>query len=78
MSASTHIPYFDRQVEYVPVSKVRYMNTAQMRELDHAILIEGAGGPIAVLISFESWGVLQELIQKHIRPILDRVIGEVE
>jgi hypothetical protein len=76
MSAATHIPFFDRDTEHVPVSKVRYMNTAQMRELDHAILIHAIEGPVAVLVSYSSWLDLQEAIETQIGPILDRIVGK--
>jgi hypothetical protein len=80
MSASIQIPFFDRNVEHVPVSKVRYMNTADLRELDHPVLIHGMSGPVAVLLSYESWGFLQSLMQKQMSPILDsmKVVGVEE
>jgi hypothetical protein len=73
MSAATHIPFFDRNVEHVPVSKVRYMNTAQLRGLDHAMLIEASTGPVAVVISYGAYMILQALMEAQMSPILDRM-----
>jgi hypothetical protein len=71
VAASTHVPFLDRDVEHVSVSKIRYLNTTQIQELDHAMLIHGVKGPVAVLITYPIWLELQDLMQKQMRPILD-------
>ena len=56
------------------MSKLRYMNTSDLlRTIEHPVLVYANGAPVAVLISFESWGVLQGMMESNLSPILDKL-----
>ena len=76
------IPFFDQNVEHVPVSKLRYLNTSELlKTIEHPVLVYANGGPVAVLVSYESWGMLQGMLESGLGPILDKfpeVVAEVD
>jgi len=59
MSTST-IPYIDRNVQHVGVSRLRSLNATQLREIDKTLVIQENDQPLAVLLKYEEFLIMQD------------------
>ncbi len=58
------IPYVDPSVQHVGISKLRGLNVTQLRELDRTWVIQDNDEPLAVLLKYEYFLAMQELIHR--------------
>ncbi|MGA7793642.1 MAG: hypothetical protein WCA19_11440 [Candidatus Acidiferrales bacterium] len=56
------IPRIDPSVEYVGVSKLRKLNSDDMKKMEKTYVLQENDTPIAVLLTYEKFLVLQEHI----------------
>lgn len=56
------IPRIDPDVKYRGVSELRKLNAETLRELKSALVIQGNGDPVAVIVSFETYLRIQSEI----------------
>lgn len=59
MSTAT-IPYIDRNVQHVGVSRLRSLNATQLREIDKTLVIQENDQPLAVLLKYEEFLIMQD------------------
>jgi translation initiation factor IF-3 len=57
------IPYLDPNVQHVGISRLRALNVAQLRELDKTLVIQDNDKPLAVLLKYEQFVTMQEMIR---------------
>lgn len=55
-------PYIDPNVEHVGVSKLRTLNASNLREIQKTWVIQDNDKPLAVLLAYEQYLAIQELI----------------
>ncbi len=60
MSPTTTIPYIDRNVQHVGVSRLRTLNATQLREIDKTLVIQDNDQPLAVLLKYEEFLIMQD------------------
>jgi PHD/YefM family antitoxin component YafN of YafNO toxin-antitoxin module len=53
-------PYIDRNVNYVGVSRLRSLNATQLREIDKTLVIQENDQPLAVLLKYEEFLIMQD------------------
>src|SRR5437899_9856787 len=58
--ATTTIPYIDRNVQHVGVSRLRSLNATQLREIDKTLVIQENNQPLAVLLKYEEFLIMQQ------------------
>jgi PHD/YefM family antitoxin component YafN of YafNO toxin-antitoxin module len=58
--ATTTIPYIDRNVQHVGVSRLRSLNATQLREIDKTLVIQENDQPLAVLLKYEEFLIMQD------------------
>jgi PHD/YefM family antitoxin component YafN of YafNO toxin-antitoxin module len=58
--ATTSIPYIDRNVQHVGVSRLRSLNATQLREIDKTLVIQENDQPLAVLLKYEEFLIMQD------------------
>ena len=56
------IPYLDPSVQQVGISRLRALNVTQLRELDKTLVIQDNDKPLAVLLKYEHFLAMQEMI----------------
>jgi translation initiation factor IF-3 len=59
------IPYLDPNVQHVGISRLRALNVAQLRELDKTLVIQDNDKPLAVLLKYEQFVAMQEMIRNN-------------
>jgi translation initiation factor IF-3 len=57
------IPYLDPNVQHVGISRLRALNVAQLRELDKTLVIQDNDKPLAVLLKYEQFVTMQDMIR---------------
>jgi PHD/YefM family antitoxin component YafN of YafNO toxin-antitoxin module len=57
------IPYIDRNVEHVGVSSLRQLDGKKLRKLDKTFVIQEHNAPLAVLLSYEQYLIIQDQLQ---------------
>jgi PHD/YefM family antitoxin component YafN of YafNO toxin-antitoxin module len=57
------IPYIDPKVEHVGVSSLRQLDGRKLRRLDKTFVIKDHNTPLAVLLSYEQYLVIQDQLQ---------------
>jgi hypothetical protein len=57
------IPYLDPNVQHVGISRLRALNVTQLRELDKTLVIQDNDKPLAVLLKYEHFLAMQELVR---------------
>jgi PHD/YefM family antitoxin component YafN of YafNO toxin-antitoxin module len=60
MSTTTNIPYIDRNVQHVGISRLRSLNATQLREIDKTLVIQDNDQPLAVLLKYEEFLIMQD------------------
>jgi hypothetical protein len=58
--SSSNIPYIDPNVQHVGVSKLRSLNATQLREIDKTLVIQENDQPLAVLLKYEEFLIMQQ------------------
>lgn len=58
--ATNTIPYIDRNVQHVGVSRLRSLNATQLREIDKTLVIQENDQPLAVLLKYEEFLIMQD------------------
>jgi len=58
------IPYLDPSVQHVGISKLRALNVTQLRDLDKTLVIQDNDKPLAVLLKYEHFMAIQELLKE--------------
>jgi PHD/YefM family antitoxin component YafN of YafNO toxin-antitoxin module len=58
--ATTTIPYIDRNVQHVGVSRLRSLNATQLREITKTLVIQENDQPLAVLLKYEEFLIMQD------------------
>jgi PHD/YefM family antitoxin component YafN of YafNO toxin-antitoxin module len=53
-------PYIDRNVQHVGVSRLRSLNATQLREIDKTLVIQENDQPLAVLLKYEEFLIMQD------------------
>jgi translation initiation factor IF-3 len=61
---SDSIPYLDPSVQHVGISKLRALNVTQLRDLDKTLVIQDNDKPLAVLLKYEHFMAIQELLRE--------------
>jgi len=56
-------PYIDPNVQYILVSKLRQLNAAKLRALDKTLVVQDAVGPLAVILTYETFLKMQKMLQ---------------
>ena len=56
------IPYLDPNVQHVGISRLRALNVTQLAELDKTLVIQDNDKPLAVLLKYEHFLAMQEMI----------------
>ncbi len=54
------IPYLDPSVQHAGISKLRALNVTQLRDMDKTLVIQDNDKPLAVLLKYEHFMVIQE------------------
>lgn len=57
------IPYIDRNVEHVGVSHLRTLDGKKLRHVEKTLVIQEHNKPIAVLLSYEQYLIIQDKLQ---------------
>lgn len=71
-------PFIDERVEYMGVSKIRYLNRTELARLDRLVLVQGEDfKPLAVIMPIGIYLKLQQIALQQLGPILD-TLPEVE
>ena len=65
----TSVPYIDPNVQHGGVSRLRTLNATNLRHLDKALVIQDNDTPLAVLLTYEQF----LLMQKQLRAVLETV-----
>jgi PHD/YefM family antitoxin component YafN of YafNO toxin-antitoxin module len=62
--SGTAIPYIDPNVEYAGVSRLRKLNSGQLEKLDKTLVLQDKDNPLAVLVRYEQYLMMQEQLRK--------------
>jgi hypothetical protein len=66
---SATIPYIDPKVQYVGISRLRSLNSSQLRDIDKTLVIQENDQPLAVLLKYEEFLIMQ----KQLLSVLDTI-----
>ncbi len=58
--STTNIPYIDPNVQHVGISRLRSLNATQLREIDKTLVIQENDQPLAVLLKYEEFLIMQQ------------------
>jgi hypothetical protein len=67
--STTSIPYIDPNVQHVGISRLRSLNATQLREIDKTLVIQENDQPLAVLLRYEEFLIMQQKLMS----VLDTV-----
>jgi len=62
--SGTAIPYIDPNVEYAGVSRLRKLNSGQLEKLEKTLVLQDKDNPLAVLVRYEQYLMMQEQLRK--------------
>ena len=62
-------PYIDEKVEHVGISKLRSLNSSNLKEFDRTLVIQDNDKPLAVLLSYDQFLVMQKQLITLIQTI---------
>jgi hypothetical protein len=60
---ATSVPYIDPNVEHVGVSRLRTLNATNLRHFDKALVIQDNDRPLAVLLAYDQFLLMQQQLQ---------------
>ena len=63
------IPFIDPRIEYVGASKLRTLNTGNLGKLTKTLVIQDNDTPLAVLVNYEQYLVLQNKLQSLLKMV---------
>ena len=63
------IPRMDRSVEHVGVSRLRKLNSDDLKTMDKTLVLQENDQPLAVLLTYEKYLVLQDQLDSLMRTI---------
>jgi PHD/YefM family antitoxin component YafN of YafNO toxin-antitoxin module len=66
---SSSIPRIDRGVEHVGVSRLRKLNSNDLKAMDKTLVLQENDQPLAVLLTYEKYLVLQDQLDSLTRTI---------
>lgn len=67
--SSVNIPLIDPNVKHIGVSKLRQFNASSLRETSDTFVIQENDKPLAVLVSFEKFLIMQEQLMSVLNTI---------
>lgn len=62
-------PYIDETVEHVGVSRLRSLNTSNLRDFDRTLVIQDNDKPLAVLLSYDQFLDMQRQLMSLIQTV---------
>ena len=65
----TTIPYIDPNVEHVGVSKLRRLNSAELRHFTKTLVFQDNDEPLAVLVTYEQFLIMQNQLKSLVETI---------
>ncbi len=60
---ATTVPFIDPNVEHVGVSRLRKLNATNLRKFEKTLVIQDNDKPLAVLLAYEQFLVIQRQLQ---------------
>jgi PHD/YefM family antitoxin component YafN of YafNO toxin-antitoxin module len=63
------LPRIDRGVEHVGVSRLRKLNSEDLKSMDKTLVLQENDQPLAVLLTYEKYLVLQDKLDSLMRTI---------
>jgi hypothetical protein len=63
------LPYIDPNVQHVGVSRLRTLNATNLRQFDKTLVIQDNDKPLAVLLSYEQFLLMQKQLQAALETI---------
>jgi PHD/YefM family antitoxin component YafN of YafNO toxin-antitoxin module len=69
MFAASTIPRIDPSVEHVGVSRLRKLNSDDLKTMDKTLVLQENDQPLAVLLTYEKFLVLQDQLDSLMRTI---------
>jgi hypothetical protein len=66
---ATSVPYIDPRVEHVGVNKLRSINATNVRQLNKALVIQDKDTPLAVLLSYDQFLLMQSQLQAALETV---------
>jgi PHD/YefM family antitoxin component YafN of YafNO toxin-antitoxin module len=63
------IPRMDRSVEHVGVSRLRKLNSDDLKSMEKTLVLQENDQPLAVLLTYEKYLVLQDQLDSLMRTI---------
>ena len=63
------LPYIDPNVEHVGVSRLRTLNATNLRQFDKTLVIQDNDKPLAVLLSYEQFLLMQKQLQAALETV---------
>jgi len=67
--SSINIPLIDPNVKYLGVSKLRKLSASSLKASDHTYVIQENDTPLAVLVSYEKFLILQEKLMSVLNTV---------
>lgn len=58
------IPYIDPNIEHVGISRLRTLNSSELRQLKKTLVLQDNDSPLAVLLGYEQFLIMQRQLQK--------------
>jgi PHD/YefM family antitoxin component YafN of YafNO toxin-antitoxin module len=68
-NSSSSIPRMDRSVEHVGVSRLRKLNSDDLKTMEKTLVLQENDQPLAVLLTYEKYLVLQDKLDSLMRTI---------
>ena len=69
MATANAIPYIDPNVEHVGVSRLRTLNATNLRNQEKTLVIQDNDTPLAVLLTYEQFLIMQRQLQSVVDTI---------
>ena len=68
-AGTSQIPRIDRNVEHVGVSRLRKLNSDDLKTMEKTLVLQENDRPVAVLLTYEKYLVLQDQMDALLRTI---------
>ncbi|HKW57506.1 MAG TPA: hypothetical protein VJN42_09125 [Candidatus Acidoferrum sp.] len=69
LAGASQIPRMDRNVEHVGVSRLRKLNSDDLKTMEKTLVLQENDQPLAVLLTYEKYLVLQDQMDALMRTI---------
>lgn len=70
LACDNQIPRMDRNVEHVGVSRLRKLNSDDLKTMNKTLVLQENDQPVAVLLTYEKYLVLQDQMDALMRTII--------